>query len=154
IQTVPAHAKGRAEAAQPVSGSKAIYHRGGKSSDASDSSLDELAGVVASSGLSGSGLTSRRLTRPGPSSGSEKTNTTLIFAVVGGVILILVIVIIWLVMHGGPSTSPGSNANTNGQQELSPHTPVPPTPAPVLSGPNFCGIKLDGPSVIYVLDRG
>src|SRR5438270_7969538 len=91
IQTVPAHAKNRAGTEQTVSGSKAIYHRGGKSPDASDS-LDELAGVVASSGLSGSGLTSRRLTRSPSSRGrSEKSNMTLILAVVGGVILVLLI---------------------------------------------------------------
>ena len=149
IQTVPAHAKNRGGTKQTVSGSKAIYHRGGKSPDASDS-LDELAGAVASSGLSGSGLTSRRLTRPTSrgGGGGSKSNMTVIFALIGAVILVLVIVIIWLV------TRSSSTPVANGQQELSPHAPVVPTPAPVTSGPSFCGIKLDAPSVIYVLDRG
>src|SRR3954447_15196584 len=132
IQTVPAHAKDRAGATQPVAGSKAIYHRGGKSPDASDS-LDELAGAVASSGLSGSGLTSRRLTRRPPSDTEEKSSMKLIFALVGGVILVLVIVIIWLVTRSSSSAS-----NNAGQQELTPHAAPTPTPAPVLTGPNFC----------------
>lgn len=153
IQTVPAHVKDRAgvrvTGEQPVTGSKAIYHRGGKTTDPSDTSLDELAGVVASSGLSGSGLSSRRLTRP-PSVGAVAgaagggRNMTMIFAGVGTVILVLVIVILWLVMRSSSSPAPTAEASGGAAGQ---------SPA-VTSGPNFCGIKLDAPSVIYVLDRG
>jgi len=155
IQTVPSQAKDRAGAGvQPMAGSKAIYHRGGKSSDASDTSLDELAGAVASSGLSGSGLSSRRLTRPsaGASATGSGRNMTLVFAGVGAVILVLVIVIVWLMMRGSSSNSAsagaGGGSGSTGNASVTGNAPA------VTSGPNFCGIALDAPSVVYVLDRG
>src|SRR5271170_114145 len=59
IQTVPAR-KSNAPG-QAVGTAKAIYR--GSKSDGSGTGLEELAEIVASSGLSGSGLTSRRLTK-------------------------------------------------------------------------------------------
>ena len=153
IQTVPAHAKNRAATAGAVTGSKAIYHRGGKSDPSSDS-LDELSAAVASSGLSGSGLTSNRLQRRGPlSSAGSKQSTTMIFAIVGGVIVVLVIIIIWLATRGGGGgASNGNSAQSQGGTNSVP-APTNNTVAAV-SGPNFCGIRLDVPAVVYVLDRG
>jgi hypothetical protein len=133
IQTVPSSKSG--SMGQAVGAQKAIY-RGAKSDSAS---LDDLAEIVASSGLSGSGLTSRRLTKP-PAPAAQKSMLP-IFIGAGAVILLLLIVIIWLVIR--PASPPAATP---------PNTTS--TLQPTIAQPNICGIPLDVSSVVYVLDRG
>ena len=98
IQTVPAKARGAAAASTTTvtAGSKALFQHNPKSDGASSGTgLDELAGIVASSGLSGSGLRSRRLTTPASGPGSRRNRaaifiTVAVVIVVGGAALSLV----------------------------------------------------------------
>jgi hypothetical protein len=143
IQTVPAKRAGGV--GQAVGGSKSIYQ--GTKSDGHGTGLEELAEIVASSGLSGSGLTSRRLTKPTPAPPlPEPKNQVPIYIAAGGIILLLVIIILWLALRGGTPTSAPNPVVVNPNL----------TPQPQLntSQPNICGISLDSPSVIYLLDRG
>jgi hypothetical protein len=140
IQTVPG--KKSSAPGQSVSAAKAIYR--GSKPDGSGTGLEELAEIVASSGLSGSGLTSRRLTKtPASAPPPLPKNLVPIFIAVGAVILLLVVIIIWLLMHRGPASS---NEGTFA------------TPAaahqPATIEPNICGINLNAASVVYLLDRG
>src|SRR5580698_6523342 len=146
IQTVPAKARGAAAASATTvtAGSKALFQHNPKSDGASSGTgLDELAGIVASSGLSGSGLRSRRLTTPASGPGSRR-NRAVIFITVAAVIAALLGVIAWLSMRHG-----ASNSSTAGNTPSS----LTATP-PLATGPNFCGVSITGSSVIYLLDRG
>ncbi len=150
IQTVPARARDTAAAGvsgQPVTGSKALFQNEPRADVPSGTGLDELANIVASSGLSGSGLQSRRLTRP-HSSAAPSRNLTPILIVVGVVILGLLAVILVLMMR-----RPSQPAPTAGGGSLNVITPNGPIAAPT-DKPNFCGLTLNGTSVVYVLDRG
>ncbi len=140
IQTVPAKAR---DSAAVAAGSKALFQHNPKSDGAaSGTGLDELAGIVASSGLAGSGLRSRRLTTPasGPTS---RRNLAPILITVAGVIVVLLGVIAWLMLHRAPVSSASDNAQSSVV-----------VPTAVATGPNFCGVQLSGSSVVYLLDRG
>jgi hypothetical protein len=165
IQTVPSHLKSGATVnagvgeGQPVgAGQKALYqsHRGGLAGRAEDgggvgsgTGLEDLADVVASSGLGGSGLSSsikarkaqRRSVDSAVAAPAGRSKTPLLAA--GGAVLALAIAVaIWWITSAGSKpvvTSP--QQSTNGD-----------VVAP--AGPNFCGVQLSGSSVVYLLDRG
>src|SRR5687768_361870 len=118
--------------------------------------LDELAQVVASSGLSGSGLRSSRLRKAAPdgtkvvapvppSSTAERPERTLILAI-GGAIVVLLGIIIAILLSNGES------GNTTAAQK--PPLPVNPTPKAGPTNPHFLGMPINSTSIIYVLDRG
>jgi hypothetical protein len=140
IQTVPA--KKSSAPGQAVGAAKAIYR--GSKPDGSGTGLEELAEIVASSGLSGSGLTSRRLTKAPANSPAPAIpkNLVPIFVAVAAIILVLVIIIIWLVARDRSASSATMVA------------PQPTAQASAASMPSFCGMNLDGTSVIFLLDRG
>jgi len=144
IQTVPAHAKDTAQvgvSGQAMGGSKSLYQQG---DTRSGTGLDDLASIVVSSGLSSS-----RLKKPGGSK-SPPSKVNLMPLMVGGgvVIALLVVIIIYLATRtGAPS------ANT-AAVDSSVNKTVGSSPAPVISTPNFCGTKLDGNNIIYLLDSG
>ena len=154
IQTVPAaSAAGGVAAGGPNLGGSRASGNGsvaGGNVYGSGTGLDELAGAVASSGLS-----SRRLLRPdgsplpaaGPASplGLVHGRKSLVplFIAAGVVIVLLLGVIVYLATR--PTAPTG--------------TPPGPRPAgPVAVAPvaaaNFCGTPLTGETVVYVLDRG
>ena len=143
IQTVPAKARESTTAgapAGPVVAAKSLYQSDARP-DASGTGLDSLAGVIVSSGLSSS-----RLTTPAQRPPAHK-NLLPILIGVGFVVLALLGVIVYLMTRPGTSTTP----NTPGENTNTVQTPGTPTP---VAGPNFCGTKLDGSPVIYVLDSG
>ncbi|MBA3273960.1 MAG: hypothetical protein H0T11_08845 [Chthoniobacterales bacterium] len=165
IQTVPAAGKaksGHSGAGATTVQQKALYQRRGRAATDAGSGLDELADIVASSGLSGSGLTSGRLKQPqsrgyaGPHgelvAGQTGSGSMMPLLIGGGaVIALLVVVILWLIMTGGkPTTSADSSAVDSGSGETA--------NVAVSNGksginPSFLGIPLNA-NVIYVLDRG
>lgn len=157
IQTVPTHLKGSAtRAAATTSGAaktqKAVFarDRAAESGVRVGTGLDELAEVVASSGIgsAGSGLRSGRL-RNSPASAPPRfgaKSLALWLSVAGGVIVVLLVIVVWLAM------SRSSPQQARGVTESK--STVAGDVAPVSVGPNFCGITLDAPVVIYVLDRG
>ena len=145
IQTVPSHA-GAAAGAR----TKTLYQRKTRS-ETVGSGLDELADIVASSGLSGRGLSSNQLRKNTPAGPKKPPPRTIsgvpvtVAAIGGGIILILLVLVIWLMMSrsDGPSTSPqGTASSTDGNNSTE------------QKGPSFLGMKLEASSVIYVLDRG
>ena len=114
--------------------------RGGVSS--TPSGLEELAEIVQSSGLSGSGLLERSgkipAAIPAPAEPSGK-KSALIGAIVGGVI-VMIVGIVAIIVFSNRSHVPDSTAAT------------PAAVAP--SGPAFDGTALSGDKIIYLLDRG
>jgi hypothetical protein len=179
IQTVPKHLKqpnnGEPAPVASVASSSKSGAGGGKAKTlyrkktgprgeplpGSGSGLDELANIVASSGISSSGLTSGRLTKPGaPQQQFEAQQprdsdriagmdrrTLLIVSIAGGVIVLLLTVIIIMAVSdrstgSGTSGAAGANTGVGGAQ-------------PAVGGaPNFLGQPLDYGSVVFVLDRG
>jgi hypothetical protein len=116
--------------------------------------LDDLAGAVASSGLS-----SRRLRHPGATAGGpaataprraapDRQNLVPLFAITGAVIVVLLGVIVYLATRSAPPPTP---AASDGQQATTTGRPAPPAAA---AAANFCGTPLTGDTVVYVLDRG
>lgn len=150
IQTVPVNARessGANVSGQSMGGSRAIAPP-----DSSASGLDDLAGIVASSGLAGSGLTSGRLkTKPvgvGAATTPARKSQTAMFIAIGVVIVALVGVIVWLAMR------PGAAASTAAHIGASANPPEITSPTVASNKPNFSGIPLEYPTVVYLIDRG
>ena len=171
IQTVPSHLKPSSTAApspyiSPPKPAKALYKNkaaatGSPSSSAtagvssSPSGLDELAQVVASSGLAnsglaGSGLRSSRLTREDAASVAALAAATevplqqpakfpiLPIALGGGAVVAVVVgIVLFMLLHGG--NGPGAATDSS-------------IAAPA-GTPAFLGGSINGKSVVYVLDR-
>lgn len=166
IQTVPAHFKGNADApAAPVAPapSKSLFLPQGAVSagtspgaGAAPSGLDELAQIVASSGLSGSGLHSARLQRAGAApeqapapaateslvrSKPQKKLPLVPLAIGAGVVIVaLAAAVIFLALRNAPGSSSSTSDSGGGGGGSGSAT--------------FCGMNISGNSVIYVLDRG
>ncbi len=151
IQTVPSKKKdgpGGTAAGLGVKTPKTLYQK--RVRDASvGTGLDELAEVVTSSGLTGSGLSSRSARPPGAvAPAAPKTNMTMILGIAAIVVIFLLIVILILVTQRDtngttPGAQPARGAGANGGA----------TAAPAVA-PTFCGIPLEHESVVYLLDRG
>jgi hypothetical protein len=159
IQTVPSHLKRKraaapggpgasGEAASPASG-RTLYQKRPRQTPGSGTGLEDLAEAVTGSGIGSGGLTSSRF---GPG-GAVATKTTVVphrqwLPIAAGAAIALVaaaaLVIWWLTARPAP---PAPTA---------PQTPAAPsgTPEVVSAGPSFCGVTLDGPVIVYVLDRG
>jgi hypothetical protein len=139
IQTVPTHLKRKAMSGGAANTKTLHVHPTRPEPIAAPSSgLDELADIVASSGL-----TSRRL-RHAPNRATAEApvetqkKSLMMPLVIGGVVVALLAAIgIWLATRGGTAAS----------------GPAKPQAA-VAREPAFCGVKLDVPSVVYVIDRG
>lgn len=130
------------------------------------SSLDELAQVIASSGLSGTGLTAERTRTPPPH--APRPNTTLLISTAAAALLLLAAVVAYLVTHPSNPTvdqtptqtqkSPPHLANLPADPQLepasSPQVSDPLSQLPAAKTPAFMGLSLSGPSVVYLLDRG
>jgi len=163
IQTVPAHLKDGlssgavAAAAGKLKPQKALYQHKSRSgtgaTPARGSGLDELAQIVSSSGLSGSGLTRGGL-RTGP--GGKKVVTTPVettgahnkkrlMLIGGAVALVLLTVVIVLSLTGGSDAPPGP-VSAGGTSA--------PGSAVTSTGPSFAGMPIEGNSIVYVIDRG
>lgn len=160
IQTVPSHLKASARgAAVGASSQKALYStKAAAGAGLPSSGLDELANVVASSGLA-SGLANRTATPQQPDYNARPAvpaakNKTPLMIGLGALVAVLIGVIVFLVINRGKDPAPTPAANTNTGPG-----PVP-TPSQVNpnktneSGPNFLGIPLEGGRVVFLLDRG
>jgi len=129
IQTVPSISKAAASAVgASVGASKSLYQNEARGEG---TGLDDLANIVASSGL-----TSGRLRAGTP---GKVKNMMPIFIGVAALVAILLVIILWLALRGGSS----------GKANNTPETPnVPDVVSPTVTGnnePNFCGVKLTVP---------
>ena len=139
IQTVPSQLKRPAlpqvaASADSVSGSRAVFGRGG-SEPAVNSELEGLAEVVASSGLRSKRLVAATATSDAgeePRVGEKKSMMLPLMVIGAAVFLILLVVGGFFLFRGH------SGAGADGEE----------------AGPSFVGLKLDVPSVVYVIDRG
>ncbi|MGB7156663.1 MAG: hypothetical protein WBD40_01275 [Tepidisphaeraceae bacterium] len=156
IQTVPSKKKNGLSgtaAGLGVKTSKTLYQKRPREAGVG-TGLDELAEAVTSSGLTGSGLSARASRPPGsaPRTGAAaaKNNMTMLVGIAA--IVIIAVLVTMLVMTRGRDPGGTSTANrTGGASQTGPQSPG----APANAGePSFAGVKLDHPSVIYVLDRG
>jgi hypothetical protein len=147
IQTVPTKLKGNTKVAAPAKG-KTLYRNKARDG-AAGTGLDDLADAILSSGLS-----SGDLRRPGA---KRRARFMLVFIGTSCLILILASAVIYLAMRGNPSKadhapsaseSPAVSARSSASTGSEAATPV------AAKTPNFCGIPLDGQTIIYVLDRG
>lgn len=153
IQTVPSHLKANARPAAPNQsqpGSKTLYQH--KPNADMGTGLDDLAGAVASSGLSSGRLRSATATRTAPKRASatapQKKSPILLIVIIGVVIVAAAAGGIVYMMHNSSSPAPGDQA-------VAPPPPAPTDNPPTTpSGPSFCGVPLIEGSVVYVLDRG
>lgn len=138
IQTVPAQLKRPASpqvttSVDSVSGSRAVFGQGG-AEPVTNSELEGMAEVVASSGLR-----SKRLVAATESpdesvepQAAQKKSMMLPLIVIGVAIFLIILVVGgFFLLRGHTATGGGDDA-----------------------GPSFVGLKLDVPSVVYVIDRG
>src|SRR5437016_3935394 len=100
IQTVPSKSR-RSNSATAIKqpASKALFQQKVRVDVGSGTGLDDLAEVVASSGLSGTGLQSRRLTKPIPK-GPEKSAGSRALIVIGALVIgaALIGLLVWFVL--------------------------------------------------------
>lgn len=150
IQTVPKAAK-HGGSGGSMAGSKTLWKQKTPSDTSAGTGLDELADIVASSGLAGSGLQSGGL-RKRPSTATATppaANKKLvpILAGAGGAIAVVLILGIWFLIRGdNPAgevidSGPGI-VNTGGS-------------AVAVAGPGFGPVKLKSANTVaYIIDRG
>jgi hypothetical protein len=162
IQTVPSNARHRSASAKTSSKSKpakTLY-------TTPDSGLDELAQVVASSGLSRKGLAKKpSTTRSEVSDQAEsvaaptKPNASRNVMMIGGGALGAIVLAVVLFLVFKPATPPASPAGQS--PDVSSKSPATPdgdgshaaAPVPHVAGPAFADIPLPGNSVVYLIDR-
>jgi hypothetical protein len=170
IQTVPSHLKrgatvkaGASEGQSAGNGPKALYQAkraAGRSDETgSGTGLEDLADVVASSGLADGSLTtsrkSRKLQRRSVDSAvaapAAKSKMPLLIA--GGAVLILIVAgAIWWIssLSKKPTQAQASPASGDSPANID---ALVPTPASA-GGPQFADLPLAGNSIVYLLDRG
>jgi hypothetical protein len=157
--------------------SKAVFPSRVRGDSGLSSGLDELADVVASSGLSGSGMGSglskqaKLREKPAPA----PKNKLMPLLVIGAIVIILLLgVVIGLLMKGSGGgenkespapAEPGKSTAGKMEPAVAPPSPAPrpeaavplpalPAPDPKVTGPAFFGVKVDEPSIIFLIDRG
>jgi hypothetical protein len=185
IQTVPSRGGGKGRPAAPGSSSaKPLYKkegaaaaasgsgttsssRGTRKSAAAGTGLDELAQVVASSGLARGSLKRKPPAAPPKDAETPEPGGTSRFPVVpvaiGGGVVALVVVVLLIYLATRPSSPASQAAGGAGGTTPAPNvTPAPPDsgnatpeqpPAPKISGPAFADVPLPSGTVVYLVDR-
>ncbi len=155
IQTVPKAARGGADASSGLAHeaggtAKTLWRQSGSGDATGGTGLDDLADIVASSGLGGSGLQSKRLRKTAPQIDPVASRKKLIrmLGFIGGGVLAVLLIIVYIVTRPDSPTEP-----TTPQPGIITGTNT--APNPTVSGPSFCGVKLNSATtVVYVFDRG
>lgn len=172
IQTVPSKLKSKSSSSG--TSKKALYKKSGTRSSngttppGGGTGLDELAEIVASSGLTRGSLTKPPPRQPGdaPAPGKDvakQSNPMLPWLIgAGALVVVLLIVVIYLAMRPdasapGPVAKSSGNAADVGTVDA-PGAPVPTTPdganaAPPVTGPAFADVPLPVGVVVYLIDR-
>ncbi len=151
IQTVPARKReGAGGTAAGVRAPKTLYQK--RTRDASvGTGLDDLADVVTSSGLAASAASSSASsTGAAP---ARKSHATLLIGIAAIIVIALLVVILVVVSRPRSDATGGAPTKTSGTTSSTPGAGGQGGQASA-GEPSFCGIKLDHPSVIYLLDRG
>ena len=149
IQTVPAKGSAQKAAAGAGKGPKTLFENKarGLSGVGSGSGLEDLADIVQSS----SGLSDPNLRKPPPTSAPPPAkNLTPLLGISAAVIIVLLIIVLFLAFRGGSSSNAGTaNPVPAAVSNIPVETPnVPP------AAPSFCGVPIDQPVVVYLIDNG
>lgn len=144
IQTVPKQTKSKRDAGPATS--KTIYTKPEAGKPASRSELEALADAVSTS----SGLSSKRLrqkTVDYATPGEKKRPTWIVWAAVGAVVLIALALGLAVVGRSSVTVSvlPATRTPVSGGASALPVA---------ATVPQFLGVPVDAPSIIYILDRG
>lgn len=164
IQTVPAGAgkgqgdgsmSGSAFSGQSLGGSKILSSK----QVTSGTGLDDLADIVASSGLGGSGLTSRRLNRSATAAGGGQATATpakpkMLPVAIGGAAVGALVVGLVLFFALRPAANSQGNTGDGGPAVGRSGGDNVATNTPAARGPSFAGVAIEGNNVAYVLDCG
>jgi hypothetical protein len=150
IQTVPSRLKGSASVAKTANAAAGAADRPAKtlyqhrSRAEIGTGLDELADIVASSGSgSGSGLTGQLGGKKQQAAVARANRTQLILAISAVIIIILACAVIWLATRD-PRAMRANSSSADAVNE----------PAAAEVEPTFLGQRIDGRTIIYVVDRG
>jgi hypothetical protein len=168
IQTVPRHLRednGNGMATVGAKTQKLIYeNQAQQGGPGSGSGIDELANIVASSGLSSSRLQKGSSPRVLPPTANK--NTVLMLSIAGAVIIVLLGVIIIMAVRDKSNTGSSTpladgttTPKTNIPERIEPEPPRTNTNnvsvlTPASREPGFLGLPLKYSSVVYVLDNG
>jgi hypothetical protein len=164
IQTVPKHLKdANGEGAPSVTAAvgsakpaKTLYQKKRSAvldpGAGSGSGLDDLAGIVASSGLSSSRL--QKKAGGAQPAGKHDHTLTIVLASAGGLVVLLLGIIIFLALRDrGPVEE--KTALNPAPASATPVVVSNKPPEPVQTAePNFLGQAVDGNNVVFVVDRG
>jgi hypothetical protein len=149
IQTVPARASALKAAAGASKASKTLFENKARSTGVgigSGSGLDDLADVVQSSGLSDA-----RLRKQSASPPPRLKNLMPLLGLAAAAIIVLAVVVLVLAFRGSGSSKVSSASDVD--PAIPDHsTAVNPT-SQILT-PSFCGVPIDQPIVVYVIDNG
>ena len=159
IQTVPRKsgdsAAGASNGSSEVSSGRSLYKTQPRDvrNPGGGSGLDDLAEIVASSGLGGSGLSRGGLTtttKVATATPVAKASKAPLLIGISVAVLVIAALVMWLEMKPANSSIAGPPPDLN--NSISQQATNAPTPAS--AGPNFCGMPLTGHSVVFLLDRG
>jgi len=165
IQTVPKRLKnsGKAAMSEASVGGTAVK-KPGIDLGSSGTGLDDLAGIVASSGLASARLLRNKPKTVAPAEPKKDNRTVIIIGSAAGLIVLLLGIIIFMATRdngtaqAGTAPGAGGTGGTNTGTVTEDHpkpNPVNNTGGPVVSQkPSFLGQELSERSVAYVLDRG
>jgi hypothetical protein len=171
IQTVPKHLRENGDAvgssgvlAQAASGAKApksLYKKRTAVAETPGTGLDDLAEIVASSGLSSSRL--QKSNAPAAQPAPKDKRMVMLVSVAGGIIALLLGIIIFMAVRDRTNNEPLAGTTGGGSGEVQPTNPTVPAPTPnkpektplvMKKPPHFLNQGLKGSSVVYVLDHG
>jgi hypothetical protein len=185
IQTVPKRLKGANgdEFSEASAGGATTAVKRLATDAPSGTGLDDLAGIVASSGLTSGRLQGKQPTQPKSSTKvtaakrvppsrtktaaaaqAQQQRNLIIAGAVGGVVAVLLGVIIFLALRDKSAPAEASITNPADKPHVIP-TPDPPSPGPdhkeplippvaPVRGPSFLGHAIRENSVVYIIDRG
>jgi hypothetical protein len=171
IQTVPSKKKSKTTSAT----SKALYKKGSSSGSVAGApaeqgtGLDELAEIVASSGLARGSLSKPPTQVEGEiptarapvAKQKQKKNAMMPMLIGAGVVIVILVGVVIYMATRPPSHGPDNVAKpqaTDGGIDSSStpdhsSTPEKPVPPPVPVGPSFAGVSLPSGNVAFLLDR-
>jgi hypothetical protein len=150
IQTVPAKGSTQKAAAGVTKGPKTLFENKarGVTGVGSGSGLEDLADIVQSS----SGLSDPNLRKPPIAPPPPQKNLTPLLGISAAVIIVLLVIVLALAFRGGGSSSAQTAAPPPAPAMVG--ITAAPLPSSPPAAPAFCGVPIDHPVVVYLIDNG
>jgi hypothetical protein len=131
------------------SGMKSLFENKARPNISPGSGLDELADIIASSGLSDRALHSKK-----PGSSKSRADLTGLLVAAAVVIVLLIGIVAYLVSNRAGSRAAAADSANPPVNVVPALSAVDSSLKQPLSSSNFCGIIIDRASVIYLIDNG